>query len=63
MPGQQPPREPPRRGRAAHPTSTSSPPAGTPPKHLVELAHTVTEMRKVCHAYGRGVGARRGIEF
>lgn len=59
MPGQQPRREPPRRGGAARPTSTSSPPAGTPPKP----SDTVTEMRKVCRAYDRGVGARRGIEF
>ena len=63
MPGQQPRRESPRRGRAARPTSTSSPPAGTPAEALVEFADTVTEMRKVRHAYGRGVGAPRGIEF
>lgn len=30
---------------------------------LVEVADTVTEMRKVRHAYDRGVGARRGIDF
>ncbi len=29
---------------------------------LVEVADTVTEMRKVRHAYDRGVGARRGID-
>jgi cob(I)alamin adenosyltransferase len=30
---------------------------------LVELADTVTEMRKVRHAYDAGVTARRGIDF
>ena len=33
------------------------------PERIVELAHTVTEMRKVKHAYDRGVTARRGIDF
>jgi cob(I)alamin adenosyltransferase len=33
------------------------------PEALVEAADTVTEMRKVRHAYDRGVGARRGIDF
>jgi cob(I)alamin adenosyltransferase len=33
------------------------------PQALVEVADTVTEMRKVHHAYDRGVGARRGIDF
>jgi cob(I)alamin adenosyltransferase len=33
------------------------------PEALVEIADTVTEMRKVLHAYDRGVGARRGIDF
>jgi len=33
------------------------------PEALVELADTVTEMRKVRHAYDRGVRARRGIDF
>ena len=37
-------------GRNAHPV-------------LVELADTVTEMREVKHAYGKGVLAQRGIEF
>jgi cob(I)alamin adenosyltransferase len=30
---------------------------------LIEIADTVTEMRKVKHAYDRGVKARKGIEF
>jgi cob(I)alamin adenosyltransferase len=33
------------------------------PERLVEIAHTVTEMRKVRHAYDSGVKARRGIDF
>ena len=33
------------------------------PSALVELADTVTEMVKIKHAYDRGVGARRGIDF
>lgn len=33
------------------------------PEELLEVADTVTEMRKVRHAYDRGVRARRGIDF
>jgi cob(I)alamin adenosyltransferase len=33
------------------------------PAELVEAADTVTEMRKLRHAYDRGVGARRGIDY
>jgi cob(I)alamin adenosyltransferase len=33
------------------------------PAALVELADTVTEMRKVKHAFDRGIRARRGLDF
>ena len=33
------------------------------PAELLEVADTVTEMRKVRHAYDRGVLARRGIDY
>lgn len=33
------------------------------PERLVAIADTVTEMRKVKHAYDRGVMARRGIDY
>ena len=33
------------------------------PPELVEVADTVTEMRKVKHAYERGVRAMKGIEY
>lgn len=33
------------------------------PAELVEVADTVTEMRKVKHAFDRGVMARRGIDY
>lgn len=33
------------------------------PQRLIEIADTVTEMRKVKHAYDSGVIARRGIDY
>lgn len=33
------------------------------PAELIEVADTVTEMRKVRHAYDKGVRAKRGIDF
>ena len=33
------------------------------PTELVEVADTVTEMRKLRHVYDSGVGARRGIDY
>jgi cob(I)alamin adenosyltransferase len=33
------------------------------PSELIEIADTVTEMRKIKHAFDRGIAARRGIDL
>jgi len=33
------------------------------PREVVEVAHTVTEMRKVKHAFDQGIKAAQGIDF
>lgn len=33
------------------------------PEPLIEIAHTVTEMRSIKHAFDQGIMARRGIDY
>jgi cob(I)alamin adenosyltransferase len=33
------------------------------PEALIEIAHTVTEMVNIKHAYEQGIGARKGIDY
>ena len=47
----------------AHRNSGAHETLGGPADALIEVADTVTEMRKIKHAYDRGIGAKKGIEY
>ena len=53
-----PPRSP-RRGASTNVVLTGRDAAA----ELIDVADTVTEMRKVKHAYDRGIKAKKGIEY
>ena len=48
-------------GRAAHTNVVITGRNAAP--ELIELADTVTEMRKIKHAYDQGIRGRKGIEY
>ncbi|RMH61338.1 MAG: cob(I)yrinic acid a,c-diamide adenosyltransferase, partial [Zetaproteobacteria bacterium] len=33
------------------------------PSEVIEIAHTVTEMRPIKHAFDQGIAAQQGVEF
>lgn len=48
-------------GRAAHTNVVIT--GRDAPEEIIEMADTVTEMRKVKHAYDQGIKAKKGIEY
>ena len=49
--------------KARHPRTNVVLTGRDAPQEIVDLADTVTEMRKVKHAYDRGITGRKGIEY